>query len=145
MNTNASRRVSRYLDPFRLNDYIVKWCGTKVADRQDLGRRLLGSRSLYTRYAARKIGKQERFAREQDLTVIPQGADTYVVLHKIRGGTPGNRIRGRQPAWREERDTVNVKDKTCTCAFQKANRACYTRGGPSGPPCYSRRPTSISY
>ena len=115
----------RNLDCYRLCDWIVKWWARKVAERQLVCKKLKASNSMYTSYAAQMIGKEEVKAREEDMHVQGIGSDNYLVVRYLRAS---EQIRFSGPQWerrhgrdgcliKEERFTVNLSAKTCTCEF----------------------------
>lgn len=113
----------RNYDCYRLCDWLVTWWGEKVAERQDVCREMIRKNSLYTPYAAEKIGRQEFFAREGVMKLQRQGNGTYLITENMKDDTPRNRSRGRDaPITRVERNTVNTRNKTCTCHFVREHR-----------------------
>ena len=81
-------------------------------------------KSLYTPYAEELISQQECFAREGVFTVEDrQGNGTYLLEESLKDDNTGNRHNGRDaPVARVERNTVDLKNKTCTCEWIVARR-----------------------
>ena len=107
----------------RICDWIVRWWGGKVAKRQDICSKVTEEKRLYTPYASAMIAKQEVFAREGEMTITRQGNDTYLINETFRDDNVRNRRNGNDgPALRVERNTVDMKKKTCTCDFVRGHR-----------------------
>jgi hypothetical protein len=52
-----------------------------------------------------------------------QGNGTYLLTENVKDDTPRNRSHGRDaPITRVERNTVNTRNKTCTCHFVTEHR-----------------------
>ena len=114
---------ARNLDCYRLCDWIVTWWGQKVAERQRVCKTMTRSKSLYTPYAQVQINKQEVFAREGDMRIMDQGDETYMVIETFKDENVDNRRHGRDgPVTRVERNTVDMKNKTCTCVHVREHR-----------------------
>ena len=96
-------------DPYNFNDFVTMWTGRKIHQRQEIGAKLQASKRLWTAYANEIIVKQEYLAREEDYTCTGQGENTFLIVRKSRRG-------------REDRHTVDLNQKTCTCSAMACRR-----------------------
>ena len=99
---NGTVEQARHGDPYNFNDWILRWHGERMHERQGIVRLLQEGRKLYTPYASAKVGKSEIMAREENLSVQAEGADAYLVIH-------------RDHERERTRHKVHVGDRTCTC------------------------------
>ena len=60
---------ARFRDPYYLNDFMLKWHGGKLAERQHIGNQLKVHNKLLTTYASTMLGKREPIAREAPLEI----------------------------------------------------------------------------
>ena len=97
---------ARNRDPYYLNDFMLKWHGEKLAERQEIGKHLKAHNKLLTTYASTMLGKREAIAREAPLEIKAQGNGIYLVTDEKS----------------EERHNVDLKNKTCTCYFLRTHR-----------------------
>ena len=97
---------ARFRDPYYLNDFMLKWHGEKLAERQEIGKQLKAHNKLLTTYASSMLGKREAIARESPLEIKAQGNGIYLVTDENS----------------EERHNVDLKNKTCTCYFLRTHR-----------------------
>lgn len=126
---NNVLKEARNLDCYRLNDWIVKWWGRKVEERQLICKELKEKNSRYTPYAGELIGKEELKAREETMSVQGLGSGNYLVIRYLRASEQRRlscarreRTRGRDGClMKEERFTVNLSAKSCTCEFTKVD------------------------
>ena len=117
---NNVLKYARNLDCYRICDWMVRWWGVKVAERQDVCQKITNEKTLYTPYASQMISKQELFSREGDMDIIRQGNSTYLISENCTDHNPQNRRNGNDgPAIRVERNTVDLENKTCTCVFPR--------------------------
>ena len=120
---NNVLKYARNLDCYRICDWIVRWWGSKLAERQDVCEKITNEKTLYTPYATELISKQELFSREGDMDITRQGKNTYLISENFQDDNPQNRRNGHDgPAIRVERNTVDLQHKTCTCVFPRHHR-----------------------
>ena len=109
---NSVLLIAREDTPYYMNDHILVWQATKVAERQKISKKMMTSGALYTPYATKFIGRQELMAREEQLRSRALGNDVYLVEHrKFYGGR-----------WITTRHRVNLNAATCDCAAFGCNR-----------------------
>ncbi len=102
-------RKARYRDPYHLIDFMLKWHGRKLAERQDIGTKLKEKKRLLTIYGHTMLGIRENIAYEERLKAQEQGDGKYLVIHESDEGTT-------------ERYHVDLKNKTCSCPFLRTHR-----------------------
>lgn len=100
-----SRRACRAHDPYTLNDWFVRWIAKELFNRQKVGETIVNK--LYTPYAQERIHKQERMAREEDLTITAEGNGVFLIIERTNNG--------------EKRFKVDLKKHSCTCFVKLAD------------------------
>ena len=107
-------RHARHRDPYHLTDFMMRWFGEKLSDRQVIATTLREKEKLLTPYAQELLARREVIARETRLMIQSQGDDNHLVIHEFNENGCTCTV--------SKRYNVNLNEKTCSCTFVATHR-----------------------